>query len=94
MLKSDEARERPGQWRRVVERRTPGDLDGQIGELLGGLTEDLNVWKALAERFQGNIFCGLFMSEENEGIEISSQTLLLIGSRGLKFDFDVYAPGE
>jgi len=87
-----EWRERRGSWRRKIERRTPGDLDGQVEELLSGLTSDLTIWNALSERFQADVFCGLFMAEGNEGITVSAKTLLALGSRGLKLDFDIYGP--
>ena len=87
-----EHRERRGSWRRTVERRTPGDLDGQVAELLSGLTEDLAVWKTLSTRFQADVFCGLFMQEGNEGITLSPKTLEALGLRGLELDFDLYGP--
>jgi hypothetical protein len=87
-----EWRERRGSWRRSVERRTPGDLDAQVEELLSDLTQDLKVWKALTERFQADVFCGLFMQEWNEGITVSAETLSALGSRGLTLNFDIYGP--
>ena len=71
-------------------RREPGDLDGQIAELLDQLTSDLGVWVDLTSRYRADIFCGLFLVEHNEGISISSETALKIGQRGLKLDLDIY----
>ncbi|THD67302.1 DUF4279 domain-containing protein [Phenylobacterium sp.] len=87
-----EYRERKGSWRRTVQRRTPGDLDGQVAELLSGLTEDMAVWKTLSTRFRADVFCGLFMREGNEGIALSPKTLEALGLRGLTLDFDLYGP--
>ena len=81
-----------GQWRLTVERRSPGDLDGQVAELFDTLTTDLDIWKDLSARFQADVFCGLFMSEFNEGISLSPDTLVAVGSRGLSFDMDIYGP--
>jgi hypothetical protein len=75
-----------------VARCVPGDLDGQIAGLLAGTTEDLAVWQRLTSAYDADIFCGLFLEEGNEGISLSPQTLRLLGERGIKLDFDIYAP--
>jgi hypothetical protein len=71
---------------------TPGDLDGQIAELLAGMTNDLAVWQRLASVYQADVFCGLFLEQNNEGISLSPQALQLLSERGIKLDFDIYAP--
>lgn len=48
------------------------------------------VWEHLANDFEADIFCGLFLGSLNEGIEISPQTLSAVGQRHLKLDFDIY----
>jgi hypothetical protein len=65
-------------------RRTPGDLDSQIAELLAGMTDDLAVWQRLTSVYQADIFCGLFLEQENEGISLSPTTLQLLGERGIE----------
>jgi hypothetical protein len=83
---------RRGRWSVKVARCVPGDLDGQIAGLLAGTTEDLAVWQRLTSAYDADIFCGLFLEEGNEGISLSPQTLRLLGERGIKLDFDIYAP--
>ncbi|SRR5258708_176636 len=83
---------RRGRWSVKVRRRAPGDLDGQIAELLAGTTEDLAVWQRLTSVCAANVFCGLFLAQENEGIDVSPQTLRLLGERGIKLQLDIYAP--
>src|SRR5262249_23076958 len=61
---------RTGQWIVSVERREPGDLDGQIGELLSPLSKDLSIWRSL-EKYRPDLYVGLFLQECNEGLEIS-----------------------
>jgi hypothetical protein len=86
---------RTGRWLLRVTRRQPGDLDGQLAELLSPLTPDIGVWHSLVARFKADIFCGLFLEESNEGLEIRPETLKMIGSRGLSLGFDIYgAPPE
>jgi hypothetical protein len=81
---------RTGSWRLETERRWPGDLDGQIAELLNALTDDLTVWRDLTTRFQADLFCGLFLQEGNEGLSLSAETTLSLGERGLVLALDIY----
>ena len=83
---------RTGSWRLQVDRRQPGDLDGQILELLSHLTSDLETWRELSARYRGDIFCGLFLETGNDGGSLSPTTLAAIGLRGLELDLDIYAP--
>src|ERR1700675_1925426 len=83
---------RRGRWSVKVGRRAPGDLDGQIAELLAGTTEDLAVWQRLTSVYAVDIFCGLFLEQENEGVDVSPRTLRMLGERGIKLQLDIYAP--
>lgn len=82
---------RSGRWSLEVSRRQPGDLRGQIEEVLSGLTQDLDVWRDLSGRFGGSIFVGFFMAEANEGYDLSSETLKLLTDRGLSLLLDIYS---
>ncbi|MES2834407.1 MAG: DUF4279 domain-containing protein [Pseudomonadota bacterium] len=79
-----------GSWRRVADKRCPGDLDSQIAPLFSGLTDDLAEWNAIAQRFRGRIFCGLFLESFNDGLTLRPETLRMIGERGLVLDLDIY----
>ena len=83
---------RRGRWSIRVERRSPGDLDAQIAALLDGTTDDLSVWQRVTSAFDADIFCGLFLKEENEGLEVAPATLKKLGDRGLLLSLDIYAP--
>ena len=84
---------RRGFWRREVERVSPGDLDGQIDQLLAPLSGDLSVWLRLSSDFDADIYCGLFMQEECEGLGLSPRTLSRLGERGLVLNLEIYGPG-
>ena len=79
-----------GNWRLEASAREPEDLDRQVQELLGKLTQDLEVWTALAQRFRVDLFCGLFMKSANEGAVLSSATLAALGNRGIMLSLDIY----
>jgi hypothetical protein len=81
-----------GSWRVKAERREPGDLDGQINDLLDGLSDDLVAWRSFAQRYRGRAFCGVFLGSGNEGLKLRSETLTRLGERGLLIDLDIYGP--
>ena len=80
-----------GFWHRQVVRRNPGDLDGQIAELLGGMTADIVAWRRLTDVYAADVFCGLFMREGNEGLGLRPATLLALGARNIALSLDIYA---
>ncbi|HEY0683647.1 MAG TPA: DUF4279 domain-containing protein [Steroidobacter sp.] len=80
-----------GMWRLRAPDAEPGDLDAQVSHILGKLTDDLTVWKHIASRFQVDLFCGLFMDKEIEGLSMSPRSLLLLGERGIEIGLDIYS---
>lgn len=83
---------RTGSWRLSMPRYEPGELDQQVTDLFRRLNDDLNIWTDLSKRFDGNIFVGLFLGEENEGADFRPETLAAVGLRGLRLGLDIYAP--
>lgn len=79
-----------GSWRLSFERRSPGDLDGQIQEILAKLTNDTAAWRLLSEQYNGRVFCGLFLASGNEGVRLEPRTVTAMGQRGLILDLDIY----
>jgi len=55
---------------------------------------DLDHWKSLADRYRIDLFCGWFMREANEGIEVSPTTLRALGDRHIALSLDLYARTE
>jgi hypothetical protein len=80
---------RTGSWIMEVARREPGDLDGQVQELLAPLTRDFSIWRSLGQ-YRPDLFVGMFLQESNEGIEISAESLSALGERGIRLAIDVY----
>jgi len=83
---------RTGRWSLETEPRVPGDLDQQIAEILQGTTNDFEVWRALTKSYRADVFCGLFMETQDEGLELSPETTLALGRRGLVIGLCLYAP--
>jgi hypothetical protein len=83
-----------GMWRLAASKREPGDLDGQIAELLSKLTDDLNVWGSIARTYKLDLFCGLFMGGGNEGLSISPESTAALGLRHVELGLDIYGGDE
>lgn len=79
-----------GMWWLEADARKPGDLRGQIEEILGRLTTDLRVWNDIGKLYQVDLFCGLFMGSGNDGVSISAKQLLSLAERGVELALDVY----
>jgi hypothetical protein len=83
---------RTGRWILRVERREPGDLDGQIAEIFANLTEDMAIWAELTAKYRSDLFVSLMLGVSNEGIELSANTLALLAARNISVGLDIYAP--
>jgi len=81
-----------GYWGLHAPHCEPEDLDGQIKQIFDQLTDDLTVWQRLNQQYEIDLFCGLFMKEAGEGFELSTESLAILGARGIKLSICVYAP--
>ncbi len=83
-----------GGWLLDATVRAPGDFDAQVSELFSRVTKELTVWSNLSGKFVIDLFCGFFMKETNEGIELSAETMRMLSERGIKVGICLYAPTE
>ena len=83
---------RHGMWRLESTGDASRSLDQQISELLGLMTDDLSIWRDLADRFTIDLFGGVFMAQWNEGMTLEPGTMALMAERHLKLGLDIYAP--
>ena len=84
--------EKTGSWRLHAPDQSPGNLDEQIKNILAALTSDLAVWGQLSRQFKVDMFCGAFMDQPNEGLELHADTLSAMGVRGIALSLDIYDP--
>lgn len=80
-----------GMWRLQATEQEPADVDAQIKEILDQLKPDLPIWKYLTGEYRVDLFCGWFVEDWNEGISISPESMMALGSRGIMLDLDIYA---
>jgi hypothetical protein len=80
-----------GMWRLEAKDREPEDMDGQIQEILSQLTSELHVWRGIGERYELDLFCGIFLGGSNEGMTLSAASLASLGERGIEVGLDIYS---
>jgi len=82
-----------GFWR-IDTDKDSRDVEEHIFSLLSRLTDDLSIWKSVTERFDVDLFCGLFLNADNRGFELSPRLLRLLVDRHLTVGFDIYGHTE
>jgi hypothetical protein len=83
-----------GGWLLKAKPKEPENLNAQVEEILEKLSQDLNVWAGLSNEYKVDLFCGLFMHETDEGLEISAKNMKALGERGIKLGLCIYAPSQ
>jgi hypothetical protein len=68
------------------------ELEKKIETLLGWFTENITIWKEIATKYKGEIFCGLFLDGWNRGFSLSADLLRALSERNLFISFDIYSP--
>jgi hypothetical protein len=81
-----------GMWTLGADDQQPGNLDEQIRSIFSRLPDDLEIWRDLSSKYRMDLFCGFFMEVSDEGLEISPDSLRLLGERLVPLDFCIYAP--
>jgi hypothetical protein len=83
-----------GNWRLDASTAEPEDINGQVRSLLSKLESALEVWKNLVQRFDVDMFCGVFMGGDNDGFSLAPDVMMLLGERGITIDFDIYSADD
>ncbi len=79
-----------GVWKLEGQEPEIYNLDEQLNTLLASVTSNLEVWKNLTNRYNANIFCGLFLGDFNRELALSPQSMKALADRGIYIDFDIY----
>lgn len=81
-----------GQWSIEAIMDGADDFNVTLSKILETLTDDLDIWRQLSERFDTSFFCGVFLSDSNRGFTISAELMSALGERGLDVGLDIYGP--
>ena len=83
-----------GMWQIRTKRLKPENIDAQISEIFNKLSPDLSIWKSLNNKYKIDLFCGIFMKEDMEGMSLSPVSLRTLSDRGIRLDLDIYSSYE
>lgn len=99
--KGDKVQGRPGSGRDAIEPTGAWILDSALPErveveehievLFASLSNDMDEWSSLTDRFSASIHCSLFLDQYNEGFELSPRVAQALAERGLVIAFDIYS---
>lgn len=84
-------KEPTGKW--ILNGRCPEHytIEDQVRGLLARVTDDLEVWQAIAEHYKVDIFCGVMMGGFNEHFVLSSEISEELAKRNLKLHIDLFS---
>jgi hypothetical protein len=83
-----------GMWRLQAKKYEPENLDLQISEIFEQLSKDINKWEILSSKYDMDLFCGIFMEKEMEGMDVSVTSLKTLSERGIRLGLDIYGPDD
>lgn len=86
-------RARMGSWRLAGPTESGKSLDQQIMDILCRVNSDLSIWKQLSEKYDADLFCGLWLNDANRSTKLSPRVTKEISARGLELNLDIYFNG-
>lgn len=83
-----------GSWHLHTEKNSEQNLEEQILELFGRLTEDLEIWQSLTKQFEADVYCGAWLNAWNRDIWLTPNLLKQISDRGLHLGIAIYCDSD
>lgn len=79
-----------GVWTYRLEVQPATELGDAIAHLLSVLPEDATLWQEITSSFTADVFCGVFLQNDNQSTVIQPEVLSALGRRGLPLSFDLF----
>lgn len=83
---------RQGGWKLRIEREEGEHLNDQISRLLAATSSDKDVWADLVRLYSVDMYCGVWLDEPGQGLNVVPKVLAELGRRGISLEFDIYFP--
>jgi hypothetical protein len=74
----------------MLELRLAKSLEDQLAQLMTLVAVDVAVWRSVVDGFDVDVYCGVYLQSDNEGIEIAPEMLAWLAERSLSVGFDIY----
>ena len=88
---SQDAIEPTGAWILDSALSERAEIEEHVEALLASVSNDMDEWSSLTDRFSASILCAAFLDQYNEGFELSPRLSQALGERGLVIAFDIYS---
>ena len=88
---SQDAIEPTGAWILDSALSERAEIEEHVEALLASVSNDMDEWSSLTDRFSASILCGAFLDLYNEGFELSPRLAQAVSDRGLVIAFDIYS---
>jgi hypothetical protein len=79
-----------GVWSYRAEVPSGTELGDALLHLLAALPQDATLWEEITSSFSADLFCGVFLEDDNQSTVIPPEVLSEIGRRGLSLSFDLF----
>jgi hypothetical protein len=79
-----------GVWTYRLEVPPATELGDAIAHLLAALPEDATLWEEITSSFTADVFCGVFLENDNQSTVIPPEVLRTLGRHGLPLSFDLF----
>lgn len=79
-----------GSWFLSTPRSATASLDAHINSLLDCVTSDLDIWRELTQKYDSDLFCGVWLFRWNRGVDLEPETLKRMADRRLRLGLDIY----
>ena len=79
-----------GVWSFRAEVPEGTELGDALMHLLAALPQDATMWEEITGSFSAELFCGVFLEDENQSTVVPPEALSELGRRGLSLSLDLF----
>jgi hypothetical protein len=79
-----------GVWTYRLEVPSSTELGDAIAHLMAALPEDATLWEEITSSFTADVFCGVFLQNDNQSTHVAADVLSTLSRRGLPLTFDLF----
>ena len=79
-----------GVWSYRSEVPAGTELGDAVMHLLAALPQDATLWEEITSSFTADLFCGVFLEDDNQSTVVPPEVLAELGRRGLSLSLDLF----
>ncbi|MEO6524998.1 MAG: DUF4279 domain-containing protein [Gemmatimonadaceae bacterium] len=79
-----------GVWTFRLEASPGTELGDAVAHVLAALPENAALWEEITSAFDADLFCGVFLEDDNQSTVIPPEVMSALGRRGLALSLDLF----